>query len=57
MKPKSQSSYRLVPKQPLTHEVLIAALEDARKLVNKGRVTVRDLKSWESKYLQFRRLE
>jgi hypothetical protein len=57
MKPKTRSSYRLLPRKPPTLEFLQAALADASKLVEKGRVTDRDLKSWEKKYLEFRRLE
>lgn len=47
----------LVPRKPPTLEILLSAVADAQKLVAKGRVTKRDVKSWESKYLQLRRLE
>ena len=57
MQRKTKSSYRLVPRKPPTLEILLSAVADAQKLVAKGRVTKRDVKFWESKYLQLRRLE
>jgi|KBSMisStaDraftv2_1062788.scaffolds.fasta_scaffold71477_3 hypothetical protein len=57
MQPKKQSSYRRLPRKPPTLEFLLSAIADARKFVKKGRVTKRDLKSWECKYLRFNRLK
>ena len=57
MKPKIKSSYRLLPRLEPTPENFEAIFADAWKAIAKGRVTKSDLRAFEKKYFEFRRIK
>lgn len=57
MKPKIKSSYRLLPRLEPTPENFEAIFADAWKAIRKGRVTNSDLRAFEKKYFEFRRIK